>query len=62
MIPRLNRWQNHYGAVHRKKIDTPSLVGSCWVSQGTQELPAEFIRDSANAETYEFPFLEQKWW
>ena len=28
MIPLLMQWQSHYGAAHRKKIDTPSLEGS----------------------------------
>jgi len=27
MIPLLKQWQSHYGAAHRKKIDTPSLEG-----------------------------------
>ena len=27
MIPLLMQWQSHYGAAHRKKIDTPSLPG-----------------------------------
>ena len=27
MILHLNPWQSHYGAAHRKNIDTPSLVG-----------------------------------
>jgi len=27
--PRLQGWQDHYGAAHRKNLDTPSLVGSC---------------------------------
>ena len=29
MIPLQHPWQNHNGAAHRKKIDTPSLGGSC---------------------------------
>ena len=27
MIPLLYQWQNHKGAAHLKKIDTPSLEG-----------------------------------
>jgi hypothetical protein len=29
MIPRLQGWQDHYGAAHRKNLDTPSLKGWC---------------------------------
>jgi hypothetical protein len=27
MIPPLHLWQSHYGAAHRKNVDTPSLTG-----------------------------------
>lgn len=30
MIPLLKQWQSHYGAAHRKKIDTPSLGWVCF--------------------------------
>jgi hypothetical protein len=27
MIPQLHLWQSHYGAAHRKNVDTPPLTG-----------------------------------
>ena len=45
MIPRLNQWQGHNGASHRKNLDTPSLTGSCRYTNvnlfATKELSAE---------------------
>jgi len=29
MIPREYLWQDHYGASHRKNVDTPPLTGCC---------------------------------
>ena len=29
MIQRLQGWKSHYGATHRKYLDTPPLKGSC---------------------------------
>jgi hypothetical protein len=29
MIQRLQGWQSHYGATHRKNFDTPPLKGWC---------------------------------
>lgn len=33
MILLLYPWQNHKGATHLKKIDTPSLVGWCFARE-----------------------------
>jgi hypothetical protein len=33
MIPLLHRWQSHYGAAHRKNIDTPSLEGCRFIQK-----------------------------
>lgn len=41
MIPLLHLWQGHSGALRRKKIDTPSLVGCCTVTQVTVCEPYE---------------------
>ena len=36
MIPLQYLWQNHNGAAHRKKIDTPSLGWACF-EQGRKQ-------------------------
>jgi hypothetical protein len=41
MIPRAIQWQGHYGAAHRKNLDTPPLTGCCLGTKVPYSEPAE---------------------
>ena len=55
MILHPNRCQGHNGATHRKKIDTPSLVGNYSVASATQGLLTGGVEDTRIAVTLELP-------
>ena len=60
MIPLLKQWQSHYGAAHRKNVDTPSLVGNYSVAPATQELLIDGVEDTLIAVTRELPRSARK--
>ncbi len=45
MIPHQHLWQDHSGAAHRKKIDTPSLGWACFEEQRFLSESRSTIRD-----------------
>jgi hypothetical protein len=44
MIPREYLWQDHYGASHRKNVDTPPLTGCCVGTKVPSSEPSEIAR------------------
>jgi hypothetical protein len=55
MIHRPDQWQSHNGASHRKKIDTPPLIGCCVGTKVPCSEPLEITRFIKFAVPYKEP-------